>query len=438
MREAFLTLAAHLDTLTRPGERFAAWLAAETSDFVRLNHGKVRQAGTVEQRYLTLRWIDGQRHASVVTALTGDPAVDAATVTERVAELRLQLADVADDPHMLLAEGPLTSDHVASAVLDPVAMVADITRLADGLDVVGYLASGTVAAGFAGSTGTRFWHESASFQLNWSVFAHGDKAVKSAYAGSVWDSAVLAQKLEDARQGLEVLAKPAKTLVPGNYRVYLTPTALAELLSMLNWGGFSEKQLRVKRSPLDKLYDGAVQLSPLLTVRENTAGGLAPAFQADGFQKPAVVPLIEAGKAAGSLVAPRTAKEYGLLANADAAEVTESMDVMAGDLPESDVLARLGTGLWISNLWYLNFSDRMNARVTGMTRFATFWVEDGQIVAPVNVMRFDDSLFRVLGDHLEALTVEREWLIDADTYGNRKTASTRLPGALIGSLALVL
>ncbi len=39
-----------------------------------------------------------------------------------------------------------------------------------------------------------------------------------------------------------------------------------------------------------------------------------------------------------------------------------------------------------------------------MTRFATFWVEGGRIVAPVNVMRWDDTLYRMLGENLEALT----------------------------------
>ena len=61
-------------------------------------------------------------------------------------------------------------------------------------------------------------------------------------------------------------------------------------------------------------------------------------------------------------------------------------------------------GLAIGNLWYLNYSDRPACRMTGMTRFATFWVEHGKIVAPVDVLRFDDTLYRMLGDNLEALT----------------------------------
>jgi predicted Zn-dependent protease len=73
-----------------------------------------------------------------------------------------------------------------------------------------------------------------------------------------------------------------------------------------------------------------------------------------------------------------------------------------------------------------------------MTRFASFWVEDGRIRAPLEVMRFDDSAYRVLGENLEALTRERDLVPDADTYGERSTVSMRTPGALVRDFALTL
>jgi len=82
------------------------------------------------------------------------------------------------------------------------------------------------------------------------------------------------------------------------------------------------------------------------------------------------------------LVSPRTAKEYALATNgANAAEMPESLDMAGGKLSARDALAALDSGLYIGNLWYLNFSDRPACRMTGMTRFASFWVEDGKIVA---------------------------------------------------------
>jgi hypothetical protein len=53
-------------------------------------------------------------------------------------------------------------------------------------------------------------------------------------------------------------------------------------------------------------------------------------------------------------------------------------------------------------------------------------------------MRFDDSLFRLLGENLLGLTCERELLIDSDTYGQRSTGSALVPGALVKELMFVL
>ncbi len=110
----------------------------------------------------------------------------------------------------------------------------------------------------------------------------------------------------------------------------------------------------------------------------------------------------------------------------------------AGELKEADVLARLGTGVYVTDTWYTNFSDLSGGRVTGMTRFATSWVENGQLVAPLSVMRFDDTVYRMLGSELEALTAEREWLLDGGTYFERSTDSMRLPGALLSSMTFTL
>ena len=151
------------------------------------------------------------------------------------------------------------------------------------------------------------------------------------------------------------------------------------------------------------------------------------------------VSLIDEGKLGDALVSPRSAKEYGLATNgANSGEAPESLDLAAGRLAERDALAALDTGLYISNLWYLNFSDRPAGRITGMTRFATFWVEDGKIVAPVTPLRFDESIYRLLGEALVDLTREREFLPDPGTYGERQTSSARLPGALVAALRFTL
>jgi predicted Zn-dependent protease len=133
----------------------------------------------------------------------------------------------------------------------------------------------------------------------------------------------------------------------------------------------------------------------------------------------------------------RSGSEYGETVNA-AGESPESVALEAGDLHVSEALARLDTGLLIGNLWYCNWSDPNDCRITGMTRFGTYWVENGEIVAPVRVMRFDDSLYHLLGDRLEALTAERELILSAQTYDGRSTDSALLPGLLVSGIDLAL
>jgi predicted Zn-dependent protease len=174
-------------------------------------------------------------------------------------------------------------------------------------------------------------------------------------------------------------------------------------------------------------------------MRESTESGIAPGFQQDGYTRPPYVELINGGALAHTLVSPRSAKEYSLVTNgANSGERPESLDVAAGGLAAADALGAVDKGLYISNLWYLNFSDRPAGRITGMTRFATFWVEGGKIIAPVNPMRFDDTIYRVLGSQLIDFTRERELLMSTSTYSERSTASTHLPGALLASLRFTL
>jgi predicted Zn-dependent protease len=110
----------------------------------------------------------------------------------------------------------------------------------------------------------------------------------------------------------------------------------------------------------------------------------------------------------------------------------------AGDLPTEEIARRIGTGLFVSNLWYCNVSDRSAGRITGLTRFATLWVEDGELVGPVPTMRFDDTLSRMLGSELEALGATAELIPSNDSWGWRSTACWTLPGALLRSFRLTL
>ncbi len=439
MENYFLALAEVIDTSLQAGERYTASFDAEQTDFVRMNRGRVRQPGTVAQRYVAVRLIRGQRHAMHVLSLTGDLTVDGAAVRSAVAGLRSALPELADDP-LLLLPGDVKSSRSQRGGPIPSSeqVIAEVLEAAQGTDLVGIYAAGPVWRGFANSEGQRNWHETTTFNLQWSLYHRADKAVKTSHAGFTWDGAALAQKMAGARERLALISRPAKSLAPGKYRAYLEPSAMDDIASLLCWGGFSGRALATQQSALARMRSGET-LDARVSLTEDTAGGVAPSFQSDGFARPSNVNLVDRGALVGSLVSPRTAREFGLPENgANGEESPESLAMAAGTLAQKDALDALGTGLAIGNLHYLNYSDRPACRITGMTRFATFWVEDGKIVAPVDVLRFDDTVYRMLGSNLEALTTETELLLDAGTYGCRKLSSLRLPGALVQEMAFTL
>lgn len=440
MQDYFDDIARHLDSLASGREVYTAWFEAESSDFVRFNHGRVRQPGSVVQRSVYVDLIDGQRHAAGTVTLSGQLEIDRHRLDAVVSGLRDKLPYLDADPHLLYNTAVSSSEKIGDNQLpEATGVVERVLERAGTYDFVGIYAGGALYKGFANSLGQRNWFSSHSFNLDWSLYLQGDKAVKSAYAGFTWDEDGFAAKLRYAAEQLDVMKETSKTIEPGDYDVYLAPAAVQEILSLLGWGGFGMKSHRTKQTALLKMITEGTRMSDAITLRENTAESTGPAFQASGFIKPNQVDLITAGEYRDTLCSPRSAAEYNAETNgAGDGEQPMALDLRAGGLPQGEVLQRLGTGILVNNLWYLNYSDRPAGRLTGMTRFATLWVENGEIQAPLNVMRFDDTLYRVLGENLDALTRERDFILDNDTYYQRSVNCSWVPGALVRNMRFTL
>ena len=151
------------------------------------------------------------------------------------------------------------------------------------------------------------------------------------------------------------------------------------------------------------------------------------------------LPLVEKGQLVNTLISSRTAKEYGKTANgASQGEGLRSPEVLSGTLTHDAILKDLGTGLYLSNLHYLNWSDRPNGRVTGMTRYACFWVEGGEMIAPIENLRFDESLYRFFGEALVNLTDFQEFIPEVSSYGSRELGGMWVPGLLVDGFTYTL
>ncbi len=410
--------------------------SGEDSDFVRFNQARVRQAGNVRQQGMSLELIDGERHASASMALTGVRETDLGTASEMLLHLRSVLPTLPDDPHLLYNTEPSETMDVNDAPAGEAGAMTDaILTAAEGTDMVGILATGGLYRAYATSLGQRNGFIDHNYHFDWSLYHSADKAVKCSVAGQVWDEMLLEQKMAGAREHLSLLHREPKTLSPGKYRVYFPPEAWYELMYLIS-AGFSLRARRTKITPLLRMDTDDATLSEKVTLRDHPAACMTPRWAGGGFLRPEELMLMDAGKLVNTMASPRTAKEYGVEPTGDEYPSALSMD--GGEIAAENVLETLGTGLVVNQVWYVNYSDVPGGRLTGMTRFATFWVEDGKLVAPVNVMRFDETLYHFLGDHLVGVTDTPMLLPENSTYGHRASGGMRLPGLVVDDFTFTL
>jgi predicted Zn-dependent protease len=437
--QAFGQLTEELLQRLRRDEHVTLTLSAEQSQFTRFNRAKVRQSGTVSDGTVTLTLMRNQRRAYRTLPFTGDLAIDLTELLDMLGELRLEVPQLPIDSYLVLPEGEASSRSVYSGqLLGPEAAIEAILAPVADLDFTGIYAAGLCIRAQSDSAGQFHWFATEGFTLDYSIF-DGDRAIKGTFADRHWDGAAYADRIAQDRSQLQQLRRPIKVLEPGHYRTYLAPAAVAELILMMSWECLSEAAIRQGGSPMELLRQGDRALSPQFSLRENFGRGLVPQFNEEGEVAPLNLPLIDRGQLSHTLINGRTAKEYDLPSNgADHVEDQRAPELDPGDLSQADVLKALGTGLYLSNLHYLNWSDRPAGRITGMTRYACFWVEDGEIVAPIENMRFDDTIFRFFGSHLMALTREQSLVPKVDSYDVRSLGGTWTPGLLIEGLAYTL
>ncbi|ACK68054.1 putative Zn-dependent protease [Rippkaea orientalis PCC 8801] len=420
-------------------EHLSLELSSEQTQFIRFNNAKVRQTGLVTDGNIKLSFIANQRTVFMMFPFTGDLTTDQQNGLESLNYLRQDILQVPEDPHLVLPENKGTTREVYRGdLLVPEIAVKTLLPEVQNLDMTGIYTAGQVIRGNANSEGQNHWFATDSFCLDYSLIAPSEKAVKGILSGRNWDEQQYQTQIKSSQNQLLALNKSPKQIQPGGYRTYFAPAATADLLGMLSWGAISEASLRQGGSALMKLKEGKT-LSPKLNLQENFSLGSVPKFNELGEISPDILPLITEGNLINTLVNSRTATEYKITANgANSSESLRSPELGKGTLSSEDIFNTLGTGLYLSNLHYLNWSDRTGGRITGMTRYACFWVENGEIVAPIKDLRFDDSLYRFWGENLEALTDFQEFIPETNTYERREIGGSLVPGMLVNDFQFTL
>lgn len=439
MKDYIKKISQDLFATLKAQEQLGLFLHSEDSTFLRFSQSKVRQNTSVHQHELTLQLNKDQRTFKMRFNLTLNLEHDLQTACYLLDDARGLIKHMEPHPQYL----PLKNNG-QSETFKKVARPSD-TEIPElvydtykDTDLAGFWCSGPLRQASLNSEGQFHFFESDYFFFDYSLY-NGPKAAKGYYSAETFSATEFQTQAQATKNKLSLLNRPQQTIARGKYDVYLEPMAMAEILGTLSGGSLSQGQFNKGSAPLKKLKDKEVKLSSKFSLRENLDLGYSPLFNSVGELSAPQIDLIQNGELKTLLTSSATAQEYNIETNfAEPAEYARSLEVRAGTLESKNILSKLGQGLYLSNLHYINYSDIQTARITGMTRFACFWVENGEIVGPIQDLRFDESLFHIFGDDLVDLTKESSVYVNTMTYLKRELGAFKTPGALIKNFNFTL
>ena len=412
----------------------------ENSQFIRVNGAKVRQTGIVNDLTFNIKLLNDKKQVSCSSTITGVFENDKNILLNIIKNLRNDITKVPNDPFIVFPTSKKCSEEIFKGDLLSQDDACDILlKPMQGIDLTGLWASGNIFTGVANSIGQHHWFETETFSLDYSLINPSNKMVKACYAGTKWDQSDYENYILNSKKKLKLMDKKPVSINPGEYRTYIEPMGVSDLIDMFSWGGVSEASIQQGDSSLIKLKNLEKKLSPCFSLMEDFSNGTVPRFNGMGEIAPEKLPLIVAGSLKNTLVSTRTEKEYNVKSNfASSGESLRSPIMSTGNLKEEEILSKIDKGVYLSNLHYLNWSDKIGGRVTGMTRYACFWVENGEIVSPIENMRFDDTIYNIFGTHLEDSTDKLHLIPNVGTYNGRNSGGVYCPGIMLSKFSLTL
>lgn len=414
-------------------------LSGEDTLFSRLSGAKIRQVTTLHQAYVEFTFIKGNRTTTFTLPFKGTED-DVAVALKKLKETRTWISKIPEDPYLVRPSfNGVTKEEKLDALPSNEEMMSAVLDTASHVDLAGVFSSGDIVRATINTEGQFHWFKTRNFYLDYSLYNEKQKAVKGLFAGNEWNAEGLKTNLKDSEYKLSLMNRDSRKIERGSYRVFLAPSAVSELLGTLSWGGVSMGEHKRGNGSLRDLWEGKRKMSEKFTLAEDFSLGMSPRFNDKGEVSPAHLPLIEKGVLKNFLTSTRTANEYKVESNnASDWESLRSPVVSTGTLAREDIFKSIGTGLYLSDLHYLNWSDRETARVTGMTRYACFWVENGEIVSPIQDLRFDESFYNLFGDGLVDLTNFADIIPSTGSYFQRDVGGTKAPGMLINDFKFTL
>jgi predicted Zn-dependent protease len=394
------------------------------------NHSNTRAAanriissGDVTDTTITLTAQDGRQQASVTLNQTDDRSL--AEAGQRLTSL---VQHAPNDPELLpLLDQPeygivdaffqSTDELGAEARADAAAILAQ-RATAEGLIAAGFVDRQAMTQVVANSAGLFAFHRStlASFTatvqseegegLGWAGTTHNDWTQMTA-PPELADRAIDKARRNQRPRGIE----------PGQYTVVLEPTAVGNLLVLLKQA-LDARSAQRGRSRFSRPGGGDLigeqVADERLSLYSDPADEdlLEPPFTSDG-EPVSRTTWIEGGVLRNLSYSRYWADREGV----SPSPVAGGFKLVGGTADLRSLIESVERGVLVTRFGNIQTVDPLRLQYTGLSRDGTFLIEDGQLVAALQTLRFNETILGMLNRIENVGAAERVVASDSDGLG---------------------
>jgi predicted Zn-dependent protease len=384
-------------------EQAEAIMLGGTSALTRFANSTIHQNVFEKDNVIFLRVAKGKKIGVASSNIIDDEALkNLAARAAEIAESQVPNPDFESFVRSPAAE-KVEAFHEETETCSAERRARNVEALIGEADKLNFLAAGSHSTtaremAFTNSLGTEQYHRYTSVFMNTVVMS----PTSSGYADcSCLDIADLDPKRlgEEATKVCADSQEP-RELPEGRYDVVLSPYALDELMTWLNYIGFGADPYQEGRSFMSGKLGEAIMGSNVSMWDDGLdTRGLPLPFDFQGVPRQRV-DLIKNGVAEGIVYDSLTAHKDGKQSTGHALPPGEEISSMplntfvaTGGASQEEMIESLDRGLFVRRFHYVNgFLEPRRALFTGMTRDGTFFVENGKIKYPVKNLRFTHSM----------------------------------------------
>lgn len=254
------------------------------------------------------------------------------------------------------------------------------------------------------------------------VSQKNEVTVLESYGGEDFSGFDVSRFCKNLKAKVEAATGEIIDVEPGEYEVILAPRCVGEFFYYLE-SSMSARSLDNKQSFFEgkqgqQIFPGSITLCDdpqhpqLINFDYNHDGHL--------YQKTI---LIEQGVFRNFLVDNYYGRKLKMEKNG-AAGIALVMET--GEKSWQDLVGSVQKGLYISSLHYMNFINRKETSVTGLTRDGTFLIENGKLTKVVNNLRFTEKIADIIGS-ITDIENQAYTVPFSDNYGEFGIESVRMP-----------